>query len=218
MKRRNFLVGVGGTALGGSALLGTGAFSRVESTRAVNIAVATDEDAYLGLKPLDTPNSQNYVALDENGHLYVQIDGEGDQQDVGGDGPIGEGVNSNSRTWFNGMFEICNQGKDEALVYIDVGGLEFHSSSNDGINDAGEPVADVQVTNENLEIYDQSIIRDDDDGWVHGPGAVALDVGECVTASIVTSTFGIDATAGEPLVSGDAVVTAISDGAGSVPE
>ena len=77
MERRTFLIGAGGIALGGSALLGSGAFSRVESQRMVNIEVAPDPDAYLGLVPLETPNSYNYVGLDEKGHLFVSIDEDG---------------------------------------------------------------------------------------------------------------------------------------------
>ena len=73
MKRRNFLIGVGGTAIGGSALLGSGAFSRVESHRDVAIQVANDANAYLGLKLLDTPNSNNFVYYDDQGHLAIDI-------------------------------------------------------------------------------------------------------------------------------------------------
>ena len=49
MKRRRFIVGTATAAIGGSALLGSGAFSRVESHREVTIEVVGDEDAYLRL-------------------------------------------------------------------------------------------------------------------------------------------------------------------------
>lgn len=49
MNRRMFVAGMGTTALGGSALLASGASSRVESQREVKIRVADDEDAYLSL-------------------------------------------------------------------------------------------------------------------------------------------------------------------------
>ena len=128
MQRRNFLIGVSSTAVAGSALLGSGAFSRVESHRDVRIEVADDSEAYLGMVPLNTLNSENYVATDENGHLYIQIDGEGDQQNVSGnDGPIGVGVNSDSYTYFDGMFALCNNGKADATVQYnldDANGLQ----------------------------------------------------------------------------------------------
>ena len=69
MKRRNFLVGVGGATIGGSALIGSGAFSRVESNRQVHIEVAKDPDAYLGLDRCPgSENSKNYAHLDDYGH------------------------------------------------------------------------------------------------------------------------------------------------------
>lgn len=198
MERRKFLVGVGGVAAGGAALLGTGAFSRVESQRAVTIQVAEDPDAYLGLKPLDTPNSQNYVALDENGHLYVQIDGEGDQQDVGSDGPIGQGVNSDSRTWFDGLFKICNQGKEDACVSWEFGDdFEMRDDAElvfyyDGDED-GDPSTSGRVD-------------------VEEGREVPLALGECARIGLRTETFDVDATEEGPLFDGDIQLIADVDG------
>ncbi|WP_254861924.1 DUF1102 domain-containing protein [Halovivax gelatinilyticus] len=199
MQRRNFLVGIGGTAIGASALVGSGAFSRVESDRAVNIEVAPDDEAYLGLVPLDNANSNNYVELDDNGHLEIDI----------ADQPIGDGVNSNSRTEFEGMFDICNNGKDTATITVDVTDLEFHPSASDGINSAGTPVADVQDEDGN------SIVLDSDDDW-EAPGfePLVLETGECETMRIVTETYGIDATEDEPLISGRVTIVADAPGAG----
>jgi len=175
-------------------VIGTGAFSRVESHRNVTIQVAEDPDAYLGLKPLDTPNSRNYVALDDNGHLYVQIDGEGDQQGLDTDGPDGQGVNSDSRTWFDGMFEICNQGKEDACV------------SYEAPDDLGRDDAEL------IFYYDG-----DTDGDPSTSGRVDIDegdplpipVGQCVEIGLRTETFDVDATDDEPLFDGD--VTVIAD-------
>ena len=49
MKRRTFVLGIGTASAGGSAILGTGAFSSVETQRAVTIETVGDEDAYLRL-------------------------------------------------------------------------------------------------------------------------------------------------------------------------
>ena len=116
MQRRHVLLGVGAAA-SGSALIGTGAFSRVESQRDVTIEVAEDPDAYLGLEPADTPNGQNFADTDTNGHLAIDIGdfGEGEEYDY----ETGEGVNTNSTSWFDCVFEVRNQGKEDAGFYID---------------------------------------------------------------------------------------------------
>ena len=112
MKRRNFLIGAGSAAIGGSALLGSGAFSRVESHRAVTVQVAEDPDAYLGLDGCPESPNASYTSLDEHGHLQIQMNDE-NPTDAGG-----EGVNSNSITWFDNVFQICNQGKEQVCVFI----------------------------------------------------------------------------------------------------
>ena len=75
MDRRKFLVGLGSASVGGSALVGSGAFSRVDAQRAVTIQVAEDPDAYLGMDKCsidgsETPNS-SYASLDDDGHLRI---------------------------------------------------------------------------------------------------------------------------------------------------
>ncbi len=194
MDRRKFLVGVGSASLGGSALLGSGAFSRVESHRNVTIQVAEDPDAYLGLKPLDTPNSQNYVELDENGHLRVDI-GDGGLRE--GDGPAGEGVNSNSRTWFDGMFDICNQGKEDACIYWEFGDdfemrdeaeLIFYYDGDEDGDETTEGRVDVEAGRE-----------------------VPLEIGECARIGLRTETFDVDATEEGPLFEGNIKLVADVD-------
>ena len=232
MERRKFLIGVGGTAIGGSALIGSGAFSRVESQRHVNIEVATDDEAYLGLVPLcdeethdggpfveqgeGSRNACNYVDLDEKGHLYV---------DIGENGAGGQGVNSDSSTWFERMFRICNNGKATADIAIDVAGLTFHPSSindggegdandtGDGIDAYGRPIVDVYYTDENGD--EQSILFDsDDETWYDFEDvALELDEGTCEDMHIRTNTKSIDANLDYPLVEGEALVVADSPGA-----
>ena len=114
MKRRRFVVGAGSTALGSGVIVGSGAFSRVESRRLVTVEVATDPDAYLGLEPADSPNGENFAELNDNGHLEITIGEIGPEDD-----PRAEGVNSDSRTWFDNVFRLTNQGKEEARIMID---------------------------------------------------------------------------------------------------
>ena len=174
MKRRNFLVGAGGVSLGGSLLLGSGAFSRVESDRAVSIAVAEDPDAYLGLdKCPDSPNG-SYAHLDDKGHLKIYMDEDNPTRD---DTPLGAGVNSNSRTWFHNVFQICNQGKEQACVWIDDD--EYWPTVPEGYPGAGE---------RRVEFY----LGDNDGTTIIGEeNAIPLDVGSCVCIGIKTRTHGL---------------------------
>lgn len=215
MKRRNFLVGVGGTALGGSALLGSGAFSRVESHRQVSIQVANDENAYLGLKPLDTPNSNNYVELDENGHLTIDI-AEHDDFDAGSnDGAPGEGVNSDSFTWFDGMFEICNQGKADAEITYELpNSPDARAYGNDYV--APDADFDEQVVG---FYYDGTTDNDssttDERIFLEAGETLPLALGECVTVGVRTVTKGVDATVDAPLIDGQVSLTAVAPDAGT---
>lgn len=196
MQRRNFLLGTASAAVGGSALLGSGAFSRVESQRNVRISVAEDPDAYLGLKPLNTLNSNNYVNLDENGHLTIDVN-EHDDFEPTEDAAPGKGVNSDSKTWFDSMFQICNQGKEDACVSYtapeDLGRedaeLIFYY---DGDTD-GDPTTSGRVD-----------IEEDD--------PLPVPVGQCVTIGFRTETFDVDATIEEPLFDGEVTIIADVDG------
>ena len=186
MERRKFLVGMGGTAVGASALIGSGAFSRVESQRAMRIAVAEDSDAYLGLKQGSSESADNYVEEDENGHLEV---------DIGENPNEGEGVNSNSLTFFDNMIEVCNQGKEDAHVYVDFeadhGAIDFYTGEAQG--------------------------SQGDEGITLGGTAddpLAVDVGECREVGIRVDTGKgdadtVDATEVSELIDGD--VTVIAD-------
>lgn len=183
MQRRKFMIGMGALTSGTIAAVGTGAYSRVQSDRDAVIQIANDEDAYLGLSPLETPNSENYVELDENGHLAIDV----------GDNGEGAGVNSNSRTEFDGMFEVTNQGTDEATISMEI--------SMDADDDRA------------IEFYDEdgnAIARSDEDV----ESDLELDVGESEVIGLATETFGVDATEDEPLFDGQVTFTADAPGAG----
>lgn len=178
MDRRKFLVGLGGTALGGSALIGTGAFSRIEAQRGVTIAVAEDPDAYLGLDKCDTPNG-SYVDFD-NGHLQVLMNPE---NPTVGESPLGEGINSDSLSWFHNVFQICNQGKEDACVWIedDEDWPRVNDDELDG--DYSDYDGDRRV-----EFY----LGDDEERSVIGSdNAIQLPLGECVCVGIKTNSKGL---------------------------
>lgn len=66
MKRRTFLLGISTAAAGGSALLGSGAFSEVSPQRAAEVEVVGDENAYLRLEYPDlSVECSNTVTLVE---------------------------------------------------------------------------------------------------------------------------------------------------------
>ena len=114
MKRRNFLVGVGGTAIGASALVGSGAFTSVEAQRDIEISVVGDAEAYLQLTPSDGVHGDNYADFDdEDGTLYIDVAESGAGDD------IGQGLNRNANTIMRDVFEICNHGKQEVYAWVE---------------------------------------------------------------------------------------------------
>jgi hypothetical protein len=110
------LLGLGGLSAVGGAVIGTGALTSVEAERTVDIDVAGDNNAFVGL--WDT-SSQSYV--DTNGSaLRIQLDG-------GVSGATGTGVNSGSAagkayTTLDPAFTLGNQGPNTMYVRIDHSG------------------------------------------------------------------------------------------------
>lgn len=211
MQRRNFLIGVSSTAVAGSALLGTGAFSRVESQRNVAIQVATDDEAYLGMGVIDDSlNSTNFAELDGNGHLAIDIGDFGADGDY--DYDTGVGVNSDSFTYFDDLFRLCNNGKANATISYELPDPDEagHPSLNEGSWVAPDPDYDEQV----VTFYFQR-----DDGtrvFVDEGEEIPLELGECENIGLRTVTKGIDATEGSPLLDGTVVITADSPEAGEI--
>lgn len=163
MERRKFLIGAGSTALGASAIVGSGAFSGVVSERTASVEIAHDERAYLGLQEIaDSPN-ESYVDYD-GGHLRIRMDPDNPTTTGNGEssGPNnGLGVNSDSVTWFNDLFRISNQGKQEIQVYL------FKVGDNP----------------KNVVFY-----NGDRDGPCHG---VTIPTGESVDVGMMTCTLGL---------------------------
>ena len=162
MDRRRFLIGAGSAAIGGSALLGSGAFSRVESQRGVAINVAEDPDAYVGLDRCpDSPN-QSYIDFDK-GHLQIDMSKSNPTDDGG------EGVNSDSRTWFDRVFQICNQGKEKACVWIE--------------DDDDWPMYDDEERRVEFYREQQPMVS-----LIGQENAIGLATGDCVCVGIRTTT------------------------------
>ena len=185
MKRRTFLASAGSASIGASALISTGAFSRVESDRAVSIAVAEDADAYLGLDKCrpdgenPTPNA-SYAWPDDKGHLRIFMD---DKNPTIGESPLGEGINSNSTSIFDRVFQICNQGKETVCVWIE--------DDEEWPKYDGDRRVDFYLE----DTRDESII-----GEEYG---VELEVGQCVCVGISVRSHGLE--------EGDTVLDALDD-------
>jgi hypothetical protein len=100
VRRRRVLTALGTAAAGGSAVLGTGAFTSVEADRSVDVSAADDTDALLALRPADGPNSALAETID--GTLSLDLSAA--------DG--GPGVNPDALTVFDDVFTVTNRGTD----------------------------------------------------------------------------------------------------------
>ena len=103
MERRKFLIGVGSTAVGTSALVGSGAFTSVEAERAATVETAPDSAAYLRLA--EHPNSPNAAYANEDGMGRIELDLSASNADV-----AGHGVNPDAVTQIDDVFVVENQG------------------------------------------------------------------------------------------------------------
>ncbi|WP_200531266.1 hypothetical protein [Halorubrum sp. LN27] len=211
MKRREFILGTGAASLGGSALIGTGAFSRVASQREVGVEVVGDPEAYLGFDACrgddgdPTPNSE-FVGLDARGRIAI---------DMGPSGAGGTGVNGDAITSFDGVFQISNQGKTRACVDLEYDPVDMPESG--GGLDAGDPSVvfyQAGARDEGSSALDDALVFDPASADPDDPkSAVSLPVGESVCVGIQTRTFGIDGTNDTSLLDGDRLrIVADTDG------
>ena len=179
MDRRKFLLGAGSAAIGGSALLGSGAFTRVESQRRVKIEVAEDPDAYLGLEGCEGSPNSSYTNIDDSGHLEV---------DMSPDNPTdadGQGINSDSRSYFDDVFQICNNGKQAVCVWVE--------------DDEGWPTyeRDGQDDERRVELYTGSSMGAEDltdleeQSVIGEANALLLGAGDCICVGVATVSKGL---------------------------
>lgn len=180
MNRRKFLIGAGGASLGGSALVGSGAFTRIESQRQTTIEIAEDPDAYVGLDKCPDGENNSFVDLDGDGHLEI---------DMGPSNNGGEGVNSDSLSHFDEVFQICNQGKQKACVWIDA-----DVNSENGLPLVDFYLRDVEFDNGSTDYW--SLLGEG--------GAIGLYPGECVCVGVRTYTKTLSS--GQTLVEDDEIV------------
>jgi hypothetical protein len=99
MKRRKFVVGLGSLAAGASVVTGTGALTTTEIDRGMTGVIADDTtSAYVKLAPSNGTNN-NGAHVDASGTEIVL-----DFTASGGNG--GDGLNANSKNWFDRVFKV----------------------------------------------------------------------------------------------------------------
>jgi hypothetical protein len=122
---------MGSIAAGGAATVGTGAFTSVEANRTVNVNVADDTNAYVGLRATSDPNGQ-FASGSSSDEITIDFDSSGN---------TGSGVNPNAETVFEEVFQIENQGTQNVEVDLsssgitiqDPGGIDVDAISGDGV-------------------------------------------------------------------------------------
>jgi hypothetical protein len=112
MNRRKYLATLGSLAAGSAATIGTGAFTSVSAERSVNVSVAGDKKAFLGLKPTSEPNG--VFASVQGGTLTLDFS---ETTDVGG-----SGLGTDSVYEFDDVFRITNQGTQPVYVWATFSG------------------------------------------------------------------------------------------------
>ena len=193
MDRRKFLIGFSSTVVAGGALLGTGAFSRIESQRDVTVQVAEDPDAYLGLDGCPGSPNESYTDFDEDGHLEIEMSPLNEQSfEQNPESDLGLGVNSDSFSWFDDVFEICNQGKQSVCVWLDA-----------PINPELPAPPEEYEDEPRVRFYylDEGGNRR---GLLGVGNAISLEVGECICVGIRTMTKGLSAE--DQLIENDEII------------
>lgn len=198
MQRRKFIAAMGSIAAGGAATVGTGAFTSIEADRGVNIEVAADDAAFLGLEPLDTPNSNQYVELND-GTLDISI---------GQSGNGGGGVNLNALTKFDRMFQVTNQGTQAISLFILYDPADAQSGFMPGPDDSGR--LDPNDPDLGLAFYREGsgLELNHPVGRSSVDRSTLFEPGESVTLGVSIDTRGFSADTAQALFEGQVVVTA----------
>lgn len=170
MKRRRFLLGVGGLAGASGLVLGSGAFTSVDADRRVTVAVVGDDAAYLALTELGAGGR----SIEAGSPAQVELSFPGDVE-----------LSSNPN---------LGVGPDSVYEFDRDAGPKASGSSTDGLvritNQGTRPVAvaDAHETTSELEIAlydvsdpDRTALRDD---------PVVLGVGEHVDVGVRILTAG----------------------------
>lgn len=120
-------------------MLGTGAFSTVEADRSVNVTVANESEAYLGLDKGSGQSSFTRTgATGGNGEISLDFNGES--------GASGIGVGTDSTYSFDGVIQVTNQGTQPIYLKVPVSDASDDDDTTGEIADAYFYVAGVDDT------------------------------------------------------------------------
>lgn len=118
MRRRSLLIGLGAAA--GAGAVGTGAFTSVTADRDVEVSVADDSDALLGIEPGDGPNAQAFA---DAGGNKVALDFSKASGDVG--------LGTDSTYQFDDVLRLTNQGTQTVYAWVTLGFADSDLSRED---------------------------------------------------------------------------------------
>lgn len=180
MKRRMFVLGMGSATAGGSALLGTGAFTTVEAHRTVDIEVASDDEAYLQLyaNP-ENPVADDLVVDDGDGHLRLDLDS----------------FNEHATAELDDLFNVCNHGKQPVCVWLQKEGSVVQCTETT-FPGHGRPLGGgpkkhggKREERDAIEFYRDGDPDAEIDSVGHG---LVLPVGACLQVGVDLCTTGVD--------------------------
>jgi hypothetical protein len=109
MQRRKFVVGMGSLAAGASAVMGTGALSESTMERGFGGRFAGDSAAYVKAIPCDNSGNGNYLNYNGSGQMYLDFGNISESR--------GNGLNTDSINYFDGIFRIQHANPDYDFEY-----------------------------------------------------------------------------------------------------
>ena len=119
--RRKFIAGLGALATGSAAAIGTGAFTSVTAERTVDVQVAGDASAYLGLEPVSQSPNSDYVVMNNGEVSFDFSNADGDSS--GGGSVDGDGFNPDATTRIDDVLRVTNQGTQAANFWVNIENL-----------------------------------------------------------------------------------------------
>ena len=150
MKRRRLIAAFGTAVAGGSAVLGSGAFTSVSAERSVSVAVADDDRAFLRLEPIvdegvdgDSDGDPESTGRSFSNGRVVQFDIPGDED---GENPNAKGVAPDSVYEYHDLLQVVNQGTKSVTVASEYNGASFANLAlvtDDGVLRQDPPTLDV---------------------------------------------------------------------------
>jgi hypothetical protein len=210
MERRKFIAGLGSLTAAGAAGIGTGAFTSVSAQRNVNVALADDSNAFLGLEP----GTSGLVTDDADGNLQINIDGTN---------ASGSGANMNATTTIGDpdnpadehAFKVTNQGTQSVMFkmnyyFQNTGWIDGNGNGQSHINfevfaNASESISE-DYPHQGYN-KDYSLGNAEGSSFGSNSGGYRFNVGEEYYVVITIDTTGPDAEESDDL-SGTAVIEA----------